>query len=100
MSAAPPSGGLRLFTCIVGWASAFLLFPLLDAEWTASVVAQVGAAYRPADTRTLRLIWQVLLVLLIYAAVRTALQLVFAGVSLSLAALLFLRRRRDRHEDL
>ncbi|MEM8625374.1 MAG: hypothetical protein AAGG47_17880 [Pseudomonadota bacterium] len=89
---------MALFTALCGWGAAFLLFPVLDERWTAAVMADVVSAYGPQNLQLVRLFWQGLLVLLIFAAVRTALNLALAAFSLALAALLFLRRRRDRHE--
>lgn len=74
-----------MFGTAVALIATFLLSPWAAALTTPWLTRHVIAGYGAAHISNLLLLWQLLLALLIFAAVRAALKLLFSAASLALA---------------
>ncbi|MGR3783432.1 MAG: hypothetical protein ACU0DT_19465 [Albimonas sp.] len=85
---------MKLFTFALGLAAAVAALPQASEATLPWLLATVGDGYGAGSARTLGLVWQGILAVLIFAGVRFGVSLVVSALSLAAALRLLPRSRR------
>lgn len=74
-----------MFSTLAAIAATFLVLPVVYVQTAPWVRMHILGAYQPSNMENAMLAWKVLLALLIFASVRSVLNLAFSAASLALA---------------